>query len=64
MRVPRPRRVRGEASAGRDGAGQRAEQSREGAGPRPWRQKANMAPERLRSRAVSAFKLRGLLLRR
>lgn len=37
--------------------------SRGGAGPRWWRQIPNMAPERLRSRAVSAFKLRGLLLR-
>jgi hypothetical protein len=36
---------------------------REGAGPRRWRQIENMAPERLRSRALSAFKLRGLLLR-
>lgn len=34
-----------------------------GAGQRPWRQNANMAPERLRNRAVTAFKLRGLLLR-
>lgn len=63
LRVPSLRRVWGEASPGRDGAGRGAEQTREGAGPRPWRQKANMAPERLRSRALSAFKLRGLLLR-
>ncbi|XP_003471850.3 DNA polymerase epsilon subunit 2 [Cavia porcellus] len=30
---------------------------------RRWRQISNMAPERVRSRALSAFKLRGLLLR-
>ena len=40
-----------------------AGRAREGAELRRWRQIANMAPERLRSRALSAFKLRGLLLR-
>lgn len=50
--------------AGRaDGGGTKGVSSPGGAGSRRWRQIANMAPERLRSRAVSAFKLRGLLLR-
>lgn len=53
----------GGARPGRGGATGRGGGHREGAGPRPWRQNANMAPERLRSRALSAFKLRGLLLR-
>lgn len=43
--------------------GARTGLAREGAEPGPWRQNANMAPERLRSRALSAFKLRGLMLR-
>ena len=43
--------------------GARTGLSWEGAEPGPWRQNANMAPERLRSRALSAFKFRGFMLR-